>query len=149
MSAASTHAAWQAEMGKVLPAIQAEAGGTLIVHIVSPADAPALIAAAASGNTEAIRLLNAVEHAIAGIEAAPRHRRMLCATCPRPLRKGAFAIGAAMPATTTPSKALTLAVCTRCATTPDAILAKATQAFRRFWPDMRAFEITHPEGGRA
>jgi hypothetical protein len=53
----------------------------------------------------------------------------------------------AIPACDSPIQALGLAVCGKCAVTPATVQAKAIQALRGIWPDLRAETVTHPAGG--
>lgn len=126
-----------------------EAAGVLALQVVQHADVPALIADAIAGDRDATRLLRLVNRALAGIQSAPRSRPHLCAACPRPLRKGRYAIVAVFPARDDATHGLGLGICTHCGTAHDVIHDKAVLALRRIWPDGRAFTISHPEGGHA
>lgn len=129
--------------------MQAESGGAIHVMVVRPIDALGLLADAISGDAEARRLFDAVNQAATEIAAAPRRRPILCASCPRPLRRSAYSFVVALPARDNPTQALSMAVCSRCAVEPDAITAKAVTALRGLWPDLRAIAVTHETGGRA
>jgi hypothetical protein len=145
----STAAAWRKEMAVGLQKMQAESGGVASLFVVRPCDAARLVACALAGNSEAAAVLQAVSRALDGIQRAPRRRPMLCASCPRPLRHGRYAVAVAIPDSGEASQALALAVCTRCATDPAEIGQKAFAGFRRFWPDARTIQISHPGGGTA
>lgn len=135
-----------------LSAIQADAGGVLMVTVVHPSEGPMLLASAMNGNKTAIRLFQAIVQSLEGIARAPRRRPMLCATCPRPLRKmSGFSIAVAMPERGDPSHGLCLAICARCANEnqPNAVTAKAITALAKIWPDLKPVTVTHKTGGRA
>ena len=135
-----------------LTAIQADAGGMMTIVVVHPSEGPALLASAMAGNREALHLFQSVVQSLEGIAKAPKRKPMLCATCPRPLRKATgFSIAVAMPAKGDPSLGLCLAVCAHCAdaTKPSAVTDKAMQALATIWPNLRPVTITHRSGGRA
>ena len=44
---------------------------------------------------------------------------------------------------------LAFSFCDACAADPRHLMAKASEGLRRLWPDLRAIEITHPDGGSA
>jgi hypothetical protein len=114
--------------------------------IVRPIDVAALLISALAGDADAMRVCRVVIESQTRIVNAPKRLPMLCASCPRPLRKNAYTIAVALPHRAAPMKALGMAVCTHCATEPEAIKAKALDALRRLWPGLRSFAITHPGG---
>lgn len=126
-----------------------EAGGALAVQVVQLTDLPGMLGYALAGDPEAARVCTLVSGTLRRIRDAPRKRPMLCASCPAPLRNESYAVVAAFPARSDASQGLGLAICQRCGTTPKAIRDKAVVALRRIWPDVRAVEVTHPDGGRA
>jgi len=128
--------------------LTAEAAGVMELVVIRPVDALDVIDAAMAGDGDALRVLGAIRQAAEGIDRAPRHRPLLCASCPRPLRNAAFAFVVILPARDNPVQALGLAVCTRCATEPDAIRQKAIGSLRNIWPKLRPITI-HPTGGSA
>ena len=130
--------------------LQVEAGGVLELIIVRPPDAVGILGEAIAGSETAARIFRAVSTAATGIAAAPRHRPMLCVSCPRPLRKKtpcSFVL--VLPKRADAAEGLTLAVCAKCATKREDIQVKALVGLRRIWPDLRPIEITHEDGGRA
>lgn len=129
--------------------VQVEAGGLLTLQIVQRADMPALILDAVAGSEEAVQLLRLTRDTLASIEAAPRRRPALCGSCPRVLRGGQFAVVVARPACDDPTQGIAMAICARCGPDHGAIQAKAAVALARIWPDVRAIEVTHPNGGYA
>ncbi len=133
--------AWQ----KDVQSVQDESGGALYIYVVQTEDVPELLGDALTGNSLAGYLLRAVAETLERVKSAPRRQPPLCASCPRRLRKGvAYSTVAVFPACDDPTKMLALAVCTTCATEPDAIKEKARQGLQRIWPDLRHVEITHP-----
>lgn len=129
--------------------IQSEAGGVIELAIVRPIDAPELIGFALASDADAVRLVRAIAETQSHIAAAPKRKPVLCASCPRPLRKHAHSVVLALPACDDPTKALCTAVCVGCATTRDEITAKAAKALRSIWPDLRQIVVTDRVGGRA
>ncbi len=130
--------------------VSREAAGAVGVVILMQSELPALLANALLGDPESIRLLQLTAQLLTRIEAAPKREGMLCACCPRPIkRRGGFNIGLAIPARDDAQSALAIAICTRCASGPDDVLARSIASFRKVWPDLRAATITHPAGGRA
>ena len=128
---------------------QSEAGGIMELVVVRPADAVDILADVLAGDDQAIRLMRMLDQADTAIRSAPRRLPMLCASCPRPLKRGRYAFGIALPASDNPTHGLALAVCTRCATDRGDVQAKATAALRRVFPDLRPVTVTHAAGGRA
>ena len=126
-----------------------EAGGLLRLQVIRRSDLPGLALDALAGDAEAAELLRQAQDTAAAIEAAPRHRLMLCGSCPRGLRDRKYAIVIARPACADPTTALAMAICPRCGPTPGAIQAAARVALRAIWPELRDIQVTHPEGGQA
>jgi hypothetical protein len=121
-----------------ISAFQTEAAGILNLVVVRPTDIEALGVDAIAGSDEAMGLFVAVGRAFAGIECAPDRSPMECLSCARPLRRGRYTFVVALPSVDCPTQALTVAVCTHCATKSDAIRAKAISALRSsIWPDLR------------
>ena len=141
--------AWREEMTESLQGMRAEGGGVVSIFVVRQCDAIRLLGSARAGNATSLKVLRAVNVANGNIEQAPRRRPMLCASCPRPLRYGGYSIVVALPDNDEASRALTLAICKRCATKPDEIGSKALHGFRKLWPDLRPFTVTHAEVGYA
>ena len=136
---------WAAEM----KAVQSEAGGLMSLHVIRPEDTHALLLRIIQGDPEAEQISGALWDTLKRIKGAPRHTPMLCASCPRPVRRDNFAVVLATPEVANPERCLGLAICSRCATTPDAIRDKAVQALRRIWPDARPVTIHPTQAGRA
>lgn len=125
-------------------AVHDEAGGLLEIHVVRLVDLPSLLDRIAVGDPEAGLLMVATSSALQQIVSAPRNRRMLCACCPRPLKRNTpIALVIAAPKRHEPERCLTLAVCTRCAVAPNDVRAKAIVAMRKLWPKIRPVTITH------
>lgn len=130
-------------------AISAEASGVMKLAIVTPAGAVAFLAAALGGDADAARVFRAITRAQRDIKKAERRTPMLCASCPRALRKNAYTFCVTLPCCDDPSQALAMAVCNRCGTEAEVVETTAMSALRRIWPDARPFTITHPAGGSA
>ncbi len=126
-----------------------QAAGLLCLHVVCPADIPDLLLQALAGDRLAGHMLRAVMEKTRRIETAPRHRRVLCASCPRGLRRGEYSVVAAFPYCDNPSRVIAMAVCSRCGTEPNAIVEKARLGLQGIWPGLRKVSITHPDGGTA
>lgn len=129
--------------------LHVEAAGVLAVHVVQPADIPAILGFALAGDPQATRLATMLSQTLRGIQEAPRSRPMLCGSCPRPLRTGRFAIVLTMPDRDNPSQGMALAICERCGSTDAVIRQRATVALRRLWPNVRPITVTDPVGGHA
>jgi hypothetical protein len=75
---------------------------------------------------------------------------MLCASCPRPLRlRNLFAVVVAHPLRSDKRHAISLGVCTRCATDTESIRYKAFEALKNgLWPELRRLDTAaiHPAG---
>lgn len=128
--------------------VHEEAGGVLSVTVLMPEDLPEMLAHAILGNPEAAQIAALTRRFMTRIRPAP-HRSMLCATCPRPLRPGKFAIGFANAYRDDPAQALAFGLCRHCAPDHKAALAAAHRALRGFWPDARLIDPPRAEGGRA
>ncbi len=126
-----------------------EAGGLLTLQVVQQADMPALVLDALAGSDEAAKLLRLTRDTLAGIQAAPRKKPMLCGSCPRTLRGGRFSVIIASPACDDPAQGIAMAICPKCGPNHDAIQAAVAVALGRIWPDIRPVTVTHPDGGRA
>ena len=138
------------ELKHAIGQVASESGGMIVFDAVRVRDVPLLLVEALGGDQEARMLLQAVEHTLVKIRQAPQRLPMLCASCPRPVRDGSkFAIAVLRGAIEQPSQAIAMAVCERCGPTPGAIKAAATVGVRRFFPDARAIQVTHSDGGRA
>ncbi len=127
--------------------VEAESAGVLQICVIRQADVPDLMVAV-HGDIDAMRSCRAILGAQDQIAAAPKHKSMRCASCPRPLRKAKFSFVVVLPDCAEPTDGLGLAVCTKCATETMAIEIKAAEAFKNIWQNARPFFITHP-GGRA
>jgi hypothetical protein len=132
-----------------LAALNRESGGCVTLEIFRRADMARVFAAAAAGDDEASRALTALDGALAQIQDAPPHRAALCACCPRVLREGRYAFGLVLPARDDPTGALALAICDDCGTSRTEIMAKAAEALRRIWPDLRQIPAPHGPCGHA
>ncbi len=127
--------------------IHREADGVLVVDVVRRQDCPELLLAALGGDLHSMNLLWSVYLSLDNIAKAPRNRPMLCGSCPRPLNGDAdFAIVIAAPENADRTKALGMAICTGCAATVPAITAKAAEALRKIWPDLRHVEVSAAVG---
>jgi hypothetical protein len=131
--------------------IHEEAAGAVNVSIVTAPQGIQLVAASMLGDPEAMMLLQAIVDAGSWIKRAPRNKPVLCACCPRPVRRVTHrtAFGIAAPAVDSPGRALGFAFCDACGERPGELMVKATEALRRIWPDLRPVTITHGEGGHA
>ena len=108
--------------------VQDEAAGAITLTTVLLADMPGLRRLAGSGDTQACQIVHFVREALVGIVQAPRGQRRECAACTRPLKGGKFNFAIAISHRDDPSAGLALAICTRCATTADAVRKEATAA---------------------
>lgn len=129
--------------------IHAEAAGACDLIVVQPCDAAGILADALAGDPHAASLLTALNDASEAIVRAPRRASKLCACCPRPLRKGRYSFGLVLPLCDSPTAALAMAVCHRCATERSDIQTKLMGALKVIWPDLRPITVTHQDGGRA
>lgn len=140
----------KSELKRAVGQVATEGGGVIAFDAVRVRDLPLLLGEALGGSQEARMLLQAVERALTKIKEAPQRRPMLCAACPQPVRHGdKFAVVVLRGAAADACQAITMAVCRRCGPTPGAIKAAAAVGVRRFFPDARAIEPTHENGGRA
>ena len=127
--------------------IQTEAAGVMRLDVVQPGDFSDLVGTALFGSPHSQRLVAAVEGALQQIAKAPRAKPRLCACCPRPIRtRGVYSIVIASPARDDTERALTLAVCPRCATEREEVREKAILALKRIWPDARSIAVHHQAG---
>lgn len=129
--------------------LQNEAGGCLSTQVITLDDVPLLLAGRLAGEPKARATLRIVNDTLRRIQSAPRHRPMLCGSCPRPLTRGKYSVVIARAARDEPQKGLTFAICHRCGTTHATVEAAAVKALARIWPGTRPVRVTHPEGGRA
>ena len=130
--------------------VHAEAAGLMSLHVIRQIDAAPLLEQALHGDTEAVWLSIALHEALDLINKAAQRKPMLCGCCPRFLRSGNFSVVIAAPERADPTKCITLGICRKCATEPDAIRIKALQAFRKIWPDARPITInTGHKAGQA
>ena len=130
-------------------AMHAECGGALIVQVIRPPEALALVAQACSGDAQADAVLDAFMQVLRRVEAAPKHEPALCVACSRPPVGNAFNVAVAIPMRDVPGHALGFIVCEPCGITTAAIRGHAIAACREIWPDLRQVTVTHGEGGRA
>lgn len=145
-----TGAARDGAFADAVHTIHAESGGLLDLLIVRAIDMPPIIAEATAGSPDAIMLVFALEDTMKRIEAAPRRSPMLCVSCPRPLlRKTLYSFAVVLPSRERPTNGLALAVCAKCAVTPQEIREKAIKGLSRVWPSLRSVTITHSIGGQA
>ncbi len=105
-----------------------KAGGVVHVDVFTPEAFTELLLAAMSGDKTAAAMARVVARTVGEIGTAPKRSPKLCAR---------------------PSRALGMAVCTKCATEPDAIVEKARLGLQKIWPSLRKVSVTHPDGGRA
>jgi hypothetical protein len=140
----------KAEWEQAVHNVHREAAGAVEVAVVMMEEMPGLLGEALLGDPRCIQLFQLVMQMLDHVKEAPRRDPVLCACCPRPVRRGSrFNMAVAIPARDDPHQALALVVCERCATEPAAVMAKATDGLRKIWPDLRTAAITHPQGGRA
>ena len=128
-----------------IQAVQQESGGLMSFNVIRQADAPGLLFDAMRGDPDATRLAQGLASLLGQIASAPRHKPVLCACCPRALRR-TFAVIIAGPERPNARNSIGFGICERCATEPEDIRTKAIEALRRIWPDARPVTITH---GRA
>ncbi len=132
--------------------IRAESGGLLDLMVVRPADLAFVVAEATARDPDAVMVLAALDNAVQRISAAPRRSPMRCVACLRPLlARTHYSFCVVLPSRANPTSSLAIAVCSKCAVTPEEITAKAVTALRKVWPDLssRPVQITHPDGGQA
>ena len=79
--------------------------------MVRPADALDLIAATLLGDTEAMRLLDAINGLCDDIQRAPKSAPILCVACPRPLNGSSYSFALAMPKRDDPRRMIGMGVC--------------------------------------
>ncbi len=136
---------WTASVRRV----QDDAAGAVTLTVVMIEDMPMLRGLAGADEPQAHQIVQAVRQSLIGIVQAPRGQRRECAACTRPLKGGKFNFAIAIPHRDDPSAGLALAICTKCATTADAVQKKAMAALGPVWRDLRPVAVTHPAGGHA
>ena len=124
-----------------IKAIHREAQGVLGLDIIRREDMPDVIGAAVAGDARALMLFRAVCTTLERIKAAPTADPLLCASCPKALNDGNFAVVVASPTDGHPAHGLALCVCTGCATSVPDITTKAAALLRSVWPDLRSVTI--------
>jgi hypothetical protein len=126
-------------------------GRPLCVSIITAENGAALLAASVQGDVEATMLLRAIVDSATWIKRQAHRKPALCVSCPQAIRRvtPAMIFGVVAPTTPTIGHGLGFAFCAQCAEHPDELMAKAAEALRRFWPDLRPLVVTHPAGGRA
>ena len=134
-----------------IQALHVEAGGDgakvlLTCEVVSPADRLRIMTSALAGDGAAAQLLCAVQDAVQRIEGAPKRRRMLCGSCPRPLHGKRYAVVVVRAARDDGQQAMTLAICPHCATAKRDVEQKAVKALSRIWPDLRQLDVASAGG---
>jgi hypothetical protein len=132
--------------------MNAPVGGELLdVYLVDQMAAAELMARAMLGDAEAARLFGAFLEAGKRIASAPRRSPVICATCPRRIRRISHDIifGIAAPERTDRPSAIGFAICPRCAANRAGLLSRASESLRQIWPDLRPIVISHPAGGHA
>ena len=132
-----------------LASLHREAGGAVELIVIRPVDAPDVVAHALAGDPYAVKVFEALANASRLVDAAPKRKPLLCATCPRPLRGTAFSFGIVLPMRDDAQSGVAFGICTKCGTSLDALQVKATAALYKIWPDLVPIEVTHPSGGRA
>ena len=130
--------------------LREQSGGVVGLIVILPEEIPGILYAAAERNPGAIERAAVVRSTVQRFATAPRHEPLLCGSCPRPLKKGQFAIVSASPERPDREHAMIFGICQRCAGTHQQVVGKALDALRRFWPDARPIDLP-PEGsaGRA
>ena len=142
----ASRAAWAANMR----ALHHEAAGALQVWPVLLTDVPPMLAEAAEGNGEALRLLLIVNDALMHMGTAAPGQGPICAACSGELLESNFAFVVAVPAgQPKANRAMAMAICAGCGTDRETVRAAGVRALKCSWPDAREIEITHAEGGRA
>lgn len=133
--------------------MSAPVGGELVdVYLVDQMAAAELMARSLLGDAEAAQLFGAFLEAGKRIASAPRRSPVICATCPRRIRRVTHDLifGIAAPERTDrPSSAIGFAFCPRCAANRIGLLARASESLHQIWPDLRPIVISHPVGGHA
>lgn len=140
----------KSELSRAVQQVAVEGGGLLVFDALHVRDIPLLAMETLDGDREAGVLLHAVTDLMRKVTAAPQNRPMLCVSCPRAVRSGAkYSIAVLRGAADNATQAIAFVVCPRCGPTLGAVRAAATVAVRKFFPDARAVEPTHQDGGRA
>lgn len=133
-----------------IAAVHAEAGGTLECTVIRSIDAPALLAAAASGDPEAVKFADAVEGFLTDLRARGTGADSgLCGCCDRKLIEVHFSVVIAAPFVDEPKMAIALGICTACARDVPGIKAKAAEILGRVFPNGRMVDVQHHRAGRA
>ena len=140
----------QQELEDGLHILRTQGAGMLELEVIQPSESMALLLCARAGSDRARRTLTPVMSLLKSIGEAPRKTPRLCGSCPRAVRRNSkFSVVVAWPSCDTPSQALALAICERCATDHAGVEVKATTALRRLWPNLTPVRLTHGAGGRA
>lgn len=132
-----------------LTRLHEEAAGLISLQIIRPHEGAALLLAAANGNGEAQRTVDAILPFLACAEQAGEQGRD-CATCGRLLRRTSFSVVIVRPDIPAPERGLVFGVCARCAPagTLAAIRDRAAEFLGNFWPEGRIIEVSHSAGAR-
>lgn len=130
-----------ADLQRHVDAVDAEGGGLVRLHFITPRDGAQLLLAAAAGDDWPLGLLVAISDCVRQIETAPKHAATLCLVCPRELRSVAGAMFCiSVPDAATPRHAIGSAICPICAARSD-LESRAMTALRGIWPDLRRIEV--------
>jgi hypothetical protein len=120
--------------------VHREAAGVMQILFFDPEAGARLVLGAALGDAWAAGMLVAIADYAQHIAQAPRHKPMLCLTCPTPIRSArGLTFAMTVPAIDGPRHALGSAVCPACAARAD-LESRALAALRGIWPDIRAIE---------
>jgi hypothetical protein len=139
-------------LSEAVRTIRAESAGLLDLMVVRPADLAFVVAEATARDPDAVMVLAALDNAVQRISAAPRRSPMRCVACLRPLlARTHYSFCVVLPSRANPTSSLAIAVCSKCAVTPEEITAKGVLGLRQIWPDIssRPITVTHPTGGQA
>ena len=129
-------------------AVHDQAAGAVMVEIITPGIMVEMIGEALAGDADVLQRLSVANEFIREARGSPEHRPMLCGTCPQPIRETPFNMALAIPARDDAENVICIGICQKCGTRPAELLARAQEAFRKIWPDLRAVSI-HPTAGRA
>jgi hypothetical protein len=128
-------------------ALQKEGGGALTVTIVMHGDRADVEARAAAGDPAAQRLLKTLRQLIGTVEHKKRRAPAVCATCTTPLADVRWVAVIVAPETADYEQAMSLSICTGCASTMAEVQRRVIPIMSRIWPGSRA--ANPGTGGRA
>ena len=120
--------------------------GVQSIYVVSPADDIELLAAALSGQPEAMGLLEGIAHTMH--EIRQRRPAALCLCCPKEIRTPKGVTFVFMSPDMPIRDAVGMAICPPCGRAPD-LNARIVSALRQYiWPEARVLDV-HPVTGTA